>query len=72
MKGDAMSTPAYTVEVDCGGCECCGDGKTWTVVMPDGVAMGQSFFNSEDAESLADLLNDAFDAGRASKLLEMR
>lgn len=49
----------YTVEVDVGGCEHCGAGKTWTVMQPDGVAIGRSFHDRDGAEDLCELLNAA-------------
>lgn len=49
----------YTVECDRGGCEICGSGATWTVVGPDGYALGQSFEDKEVAEDLAGYMNGA-------------
>lgn len=53
----------YFVEVDSNGCERCHSGKTWTVVGPDGDQQSQSFDNEEDAEYLADALNEAYALG---------
>lgn len=63
----------YRVEVDRNGCECCGCGKTWTVVdSADDVAIGQSFEQAEDAEALADLMNDAARDAGAEMLAALR
>lgn len=59
-----MSDP-YKVEPDEEGCAHCGRGKTWVVVGPDGVALGESWGLDADGEEpcepqeLADLLNRA-------------
>lgn len=42
-------------------------GKTWTVVGPDGVAIGQSWENEGDAADVADLMNQAFLTGRGER-----
>jgi hypothetical protein len=54
----------YRVEVDRGGCDHCGAGKTWTVVFDD-VAIGESFSIEEHAQDLADYMNQALERGRA-------
>lgn len=53
----------YTVEVDDGGCEKCGAGKTWVVVGPDGDAEGVSYDDYDDARYLASAMNAAFENG---------
>jgi predicted regulator of Ras-like GTPase activity (Roadblock/LC7/MglB family) len=58
---------AYAVEVDQLGCKTCGHGRTWTVVGPDGVAIGQSFEDHADAEDLAALLSHVHDAAKAER-----
>lgn len=56
----------YFVEVDLNGCAECGAGRHWTVVGPDGVAIGRSFADEEFTSSLADDLNAAYFAGRSA------
>lgn len=58
-----MNEP-YFVEVDQNGCEKCGSGRTWSVVGPDGSALGISYGYEEDADEMAEALNESFDAGR--------
>lgn len=57
----------YSVSVDTNGCGHCGAGRTWMVVGPDGYGGGQSFGDEEDAEALADQLNEAFYQGQAER-----
>ena len=55
----------YRVEVEREGCECCGDGKQWEVYDADGVGIGGITFGTrEEAEHLAEMLNDAYAAGQ--------
>lgn len=56
----------YHVEVDTGGCERCGHGKTWTVVGPDDMAHSVSWEDQEEAEDFARAMNCAYAAGRAA------
>lgn len=56
----------YTVECDEDGCESCGAGKSWQVVDGEGVGGGTSYHKREDAEEIADLLNDAYERGKAA------
>ena len=60
----ALREPAYRVEVDNRGCARCGARKSLTVVGPDDVALGESWELQDDAESVAELLNEAFEKGR--------
>ncbi len=53
----------FFVEVEKNGCELCGHGKQWTVVGPDGVAIGQSFEDEELAADIAEYMNQGFHAG---------
>ena len=56
--------PPYTVEVEREGCTYCGEGKQWEVYDDDEVGIGGSTFGTqEEAEHLAELLNDAFERG---------
>jgi hypothetical protein len=59
-----MKNEHYTVEVDSGPeCINCGAGTQWTVVGDD-IAIGESFGRKEDAEELAEYMNQAFEQGR--------
>ena len=64
-NGGAVREP-YVVEIDSPGCESCDEGKTWTVVGPDGVAESESWYDEEVAAHFADRMNAAFRAGRAA------
>lgn len=54
----------YQVELE-SGCLACGRGRHYVVVFDD-VAMGAEFDEKSDAEELAEALNAAYAAGRAS------
>lgn len=54
---------AYKVKLDRAACTACGEGTLWTVVGPDGVAIGQSFADEVDAEETAGMLNAAYELG---------
>jgi len=62
----------YTVEQDDSGCCLCGNGKTWNVIDPDGIASGTSYGDKEDAEDLADELNRAFHLGQVKERAEAK
>lgn len=53
-----MDTP-YTVEVEQNGCERCGSGREWVVVGPDGIALGQTWSDKNEADELAERMNEA-------------
>ena len=53
----------YLVKVDDQVCKYCGHGKTWTVVGPDGYAIGTSYSDEEEAGYIAELLNGAYQSG---------
>lgn len=57
--------PAFHIENENGGtCEHCNHTTGyWSVVGPDGVAIGTSYGSEEDAESMADSLTYAFNLG---------
>lgn len=57
----------YTVGLDQDGCEKCGHGKLWAVVDPDGIALGTSYGEKDDAEDMADNMNLAFILGQAKE-----
>ena len=69
------TTPAakpYRVEVEREGCERCGDGRQWEVYDHEDVGQGGITFGTrEEAEHLAEMLNDAYQHGRKSALLRM-
>ena len=50
----------YKVVQDEAGCEKCQAGSTWTVEDPDGVCIGTSYINKEDAEYMAEMMNGAY------------
>lgn len=60
-----MKTP-YRVEMDHIGCMNCKANRTWQVVGPGEVAMATSYDDKDDADALADALNDAFEEGRVA------
>jgi hypothetical protein len=62
---------AYRVEVDTEGCAHCAGNRTWTIVGPDGVAIGSSWGDEEFAGDVADLMNMAYDAGKESELAQV-
>lgn len=56
----------YVVEVEREGCEQCGAGKQWEVYDREDVGVGGMTFGiKEEAEHVAEMLNDAFASGRA-------
>jgi DNA-directed RNA polymerase subunit RPC12/RpoP len=63
----------YTVEVDDREtCPHCGSKRVWNVVGPDGVALGVSFGDKEDANEVADDLSRAYLAGAQAALKTLR
>ena len=54
----------YTIEIESDGCEKCGHGKQWAIMRPDGVCLGQTWENPEEAQQIADWMNEAFVAGQ--------
>ena len=60
------NSKAYHVEVDGAGCPHCGHMKLWVVVDPGGYAGGTSYANQDEAEEIAKLQNEAFEAGRSA------
>lgn len=47
-------------------CECCGKGKTYFVLCPNGALVEESFIDKKDAKYLANLLNKAYTTGAMS------
>ena len=58
---------AYRVECEKGGCALCGVGALYTVVGLDETALSTSYSQQEEAEYVAEILNAAFEAGKAAK-----
>lgn len=58
-----MIENAFTVVADTEGCAHCKAGARWTVQGPDWIAIGQSFEREEDADDVADLMNQGYAAG---------
>jgi len=56
----------YFVEVDDLGCSRCGHNRTWTIVGPDGTAVGQSWGDFHEASFIVDLANEAFANGKSN------
>ena len=63
---------AYRVEVELKGCKCCRAGRTWMVVDPNESAGGTVYGNKEDADEIAEMLNEAFELGRKSAVEQKR
>lgn len=63
--------PAYRVEPAAAGCQECGHGTYWCIVGPDGVALGTDYFDKEAAEELAEMLTDAWHAGRSDAVAHL-
>jgi hypothetical protein len=61
-----MDHEPYFIEVDKGGCSECGHGRFWRVVCPDDSMINATYENEEDAAKMAEMLNEAYAAGRAS------
>jgi predicted GTPase len=66
MSDTAAKLP-YTVECDHEGCSQCGHDRMWTIVDSDGIGAGQSWGDKEFVDDLCEMLNDAFEKGKASK-----
>lgn len=62
-ESSEVNQQPYFVEVDRNGCPKCGAGRMWTVIGPDGAAIGESWSAEEPAQDMADEKNDAYDAG---------
>ncbi|HZV46892.1 MAG TPA: hypothetical protein VFG06_06070 [Thermodesulfovibrionales bacterium] len=58
----------YRIEIDNEGCTHCGHNKTWAVIQPDGILLGTTYGIEEDAQDMADELNDAYEAGTGDLL----
>jgi hypothetical protein len=60
---DTTKLPYTVTADDSNRCECCGRGRTWEVVGPDGVALGIAYDNQSNADEFADDLSRAYLAG---------
>ena len=62
--------PRYRVEPNKPGCSCCGHNQTWSVVWTDAKGIecegSRSFGDQDDAQDLADCMNDAYADGLAA------
>lgn len=54
----------YTVQNEGPGCGSCGEGATWNVVGPDGVATGTIYGDYDNAQEMARDLSRAYANGR--------
>jgi hypothetical protein len=66
----SVTIEAYKVEFENEGCTTCGRGKLWVTVGPDGVRGSTSYGDETEAEHEADILNAAYNAGRASGIYD--
>ena len=57
---------AYKVERYNQGCKECGDGATWVIVGPDGVASATSYGDKDQADEICELQNEAYEKGLAA------
>lgn len=63
----------YRAEVERDGCEHCGAGKQWEVYDRNDVGVGgMTFDDREEAEHLAEMLNDAYGHGQKSLLAALQ
>ena len=67
---DTPNDEPYFIEIDQNGCPHCGAGRTWCVIRPDGVALGQAFGEEEDAAYLAESLNIAYHIGLTQRAVK--
>ena len=56
----------YFVEVNNNGCSKCGHDRTWDVIDPDGFALDRSWEDEEEADWIAEILNEAYKMGERS------
>jgi hypothetical protein len=59
----AKADGPYSVRVAGVGCRHCGAGVRWTIINPDGVAIGDAYDRASHAYDMADRLNWAFARG---------
>lgn len=63
-KEESEDTP-YRIDIDQQGCQTCNAGRTYTIVGPDGVALGRSWDDMNEALEWCDELNAAYNSGLA-------
>ena len=63
---------SYFVEVDQNGCSHCGAGRSWIVVDPDGVGGGKTYLDYDDAQEVADMMNESFQRGVSCSISEIK
>jgi hypothetical protein len=61
-----MKSDAYFVEQADAGCERCCAGRTYAIVGPDGVGLGRTWDDADEAAVLAASLTEAFNLGKDS------
>lgn len=61
---ESEDTP-YHIDIDQQGCQTCNAGRTYTIVGPDGVALGLSWDDMNEALEWTDELNAAYNSGLA-------
>lgn len=66
-RQDVTSVTPYFIEAS-DSCPKCGP-LGWNIIGPDGVSFGITYGEEEDAQEMADMLNEAFDAGMKTALL---
>lgn len=69
--GVRTKEPAYFIEVDQNGCRTCGAGRSWVVIGPNGIGGSTTYLDSDDAQEIADMMNDAFEHGRIKEIINM-
>jgi hypothetical protein len=60
-----VPTRVYLIDLETPGCENCGQGERWCVFGPDGVALSTMYEYKDDAQWMADRMNDAFELGHS-------
>jgi len=58
-----MKKKPYYVEQGNTGCYACNKGITWDIIDPNGVALGQSWGDKDEAEWIAEQLSYAYEFG---------
>jgi hypothetical protein len=62
---------AYKVEARGDGCPTCQHLEQYDIIGPDGSAQSLSWGSHEEAKDICELMNEAYDAGRASYAQEI-
>lgn len=66
MSEEENEDTPYRIDIDQQGCQTCHAGRTYTIVSPDGVALGLSWDDMSEALDWADELNSAYNSGLAA------